>query len=226
MDRRRLATAGVSLAAHLAVLAMLMRAAPAPPEPREPAPIAVAIVDYVRPPPPAPKAEPSPEPEPAPAEPPPKLRVREQAPAPPEVAPLVAAVGEPTQSADGVSDMELASAAGAGKGGGSGCDMPAFLQDKLRGDPKVREAVAGEAVRVWNGDWVRRTGQEGAGLARVREAIMWEVAFAPAACRAEPVHGLVLIELADGGRIVLGAARWRWSDLLFSRSTRGGRAGG
>ena len=223
MARRRLAVWGLSLAAHVGVLAVLARAAPPPPppEPREVAPIPVALVEFQRPPPPAPRAEPELEPEPAPPEPPPRLQVRESRPAPPAVAPLVAAVGEPAEASDGVSDAELASATGAGKGGGSGCDMPGHLQAKLRSDPRVRAAVGGEAVRIWNGDWVRRAGQEGAGLATVREAIMWEVAFAPAACRAEPVHGLILIELADGGRIVLGAARWRWSDLLFARSHGG-----
>jgi hypothetical protein len=53
----------------------------------------------------------------------------------------------------------------------------------------------------------------------VREAIMWEVAFAPQACREEPVRGLVLLSLNDQGghRIVLGSGDWRWSDLLGRR---------
>jgi len=49
------------------------------------------------------------------------------------------------------------------------------------------------------------------------------VAFAPEACRAEPVRGLVLLSLADGPgstRIVMGSSTWRWSDLLHAR--RGG----
>jgi hypothetical protein len=52
---------------------------------------------------------------------------------------------------------------------------------------------------------------------------MWHVAFAPEACRAEPVRGLVLLSLADGPgstRIVMGSSTWRWSDLLHAR--RGG----
>lgn len=66
-------------------------------------------------------------------------------------------------------------------------------------------------------------GQDGAGLASLREVIQWEVGFAPPACRKEAVHGLVLISLADGpgaARLVLGGGAWRWSDLLGLR--RGG----
>jgi hypothetical protein len=103
--------------------------------------------------------------------------------------------------------------------------MPRWLQAALRKDPQVQSAVAGahrgQAIVVWNGDWVRHGDQEGAGLAAVREAIMWEVAFAPEACRREPVRGLVLISLNDApgsARIVLGADRWRWSDMLFVRA--------
>jgi len=54
----------------------------------------------------------------------------------------------------------------------------------------------------------------------VREAIVWEIAFAPAACRAQPMHGLMLISLNDGserGRLAVGHGDWRWSDLLALR---------
>jgi hypothetical protein len=53
----------------------------------------------------------------------------------------------------------------------------------------------------------------------VREVIMWEVAFAPEACRKEPVQGMVLLSLTDGpgaARLALGAGRWRWTDLLHA----------
>lgn len=73
----------------------------------------------------------------------------------------------------------------------------------------------GKAILLWNGDWVQSGGQEGRGLSAVREAIMWEVAFAPEACRNKREHGLILLSLADGRtRFALGAADWRWSDLL------------
>ena len=52
-----------------------------------------------------------------------------------------------------------------------------------------------------------------AGLSAVRESILWEVGFAPEACRSERVHGLVLFTL-PGGRLAVGAPDWRWSDLL------------
>ncbi|MGA2953972.1 MAG: hypothetical protein ABSD80_17235, partial [Caulobacteraceae bacterium] len=74
------------------------------------------------------------------------------------------------------------------------------------------------AIVVWNGDWVQNGIEDGKGLAAVREAITWEVAFAPAACRTEPMHGLVLLSVGGGGpRLALGAGRWRWSDLLGLR---------
>jgi hypothetical protein len=81
-------------------------------------------------------------------------------------------------------------------------------------------------VLVWNGDWVQSPGQEGKGLAGVRELIMLEVAFAPKACRDDPMRGLVLISLSDGPgapRLALGSRAWNWSDLLFAKS--GGRRG-
>jgi hypothetical protein len=87
----------------------------------------------------------------------------------------------------------------------------------------VQQAVAGsggKAIMVWNGDWVRSPGEDGKGLAAVREAIIWEIAFAPEACRAQPVHGLILLSMNSGGggaRLAVGAGEWRWSDLLRSR---------
>jgi len=103
--------------------------------------------------------------------------------------------------------------------------MARRLQAALRKDPRVQAAVAGarslstsgRALFLWNGDWIRSYGEEGNGLAAVREAIMWEVAFAPEACRSEPVHGLVLFSMNDGPGapgLVVGQGEWRWSDLL------------
>ena len=78
----------------------------------------------------------------------------------------------------------------------------------------------GKAIMLWNGDWVRSGGQDGKGLSAVREAVMWEVAFAPEACRNRPVHGLVLLSLADGAtRFAIGSGDWRWSDLLGVRQS-------
>jgi hypothetical protein len=126
---------------------------------------------------------------------------------------------------DLVSDSQLAGAATAGEGGGGGgtCDMARVVQQALRRDPLVHTAVEGshrlgKAIMLWNGDWVRSGGQDGKGLSAVREAVMWEVAFAPEACRNRPVHGLVLLSLADGAtRFAIGSGDWRWSDLLGVR---------
>jgi hypothetical protein len=143
--------------------------------------------------------------------------------------PLASADSAPAASQDaGVSEAELAGAAGAGSGAGGGpCDMASRLEAALRRDMLVRSAVAsfaGKAIRVWNGDWVKSQGEDGKGLAAVREALMWEVAFAPRACRSEPVRGLVVVsvEAPEGKvRLALGASQWRWSDLLASGAAEG-----
>jgi len=211
-----------SLVGHLAVLFGMASAFLIPPKPYEPEPMRVELVQ-LRPPADRP-APPAPAP-PSPAKPPPRAivkpaRVRAQ------VVPIPA--GEVASLAAGVTDGQLASAAVAGSGPpGGACDMARRLQAALRKDQLVQtaladatraEGVSGRALLVWNGDWVRSRGQEGEGLAAVREAIMWEVAFAPAACRAEPVHGLVLFKMNDGsGRLVMGGGDWRWQDLLGPR---------
>ena len=113
---------------------------------------------------------------------------------------------------------------GAGSGSHGGCDMVGRLQDALRDAPAVLAAAEraqdefgpGGALLIWDGEWLRSRGQDGKGLASVRQAVAVEVAFAPAACLAPPVRGLVVISLTDrpgGPRVALGRDRWRWSDL-------------
>lgn len=238
IGRGRLLTAAASAAVHGAILALLVLARPDP-APPEPEAMSVALVTLAPPEPPPeppkppepPRAEPEPAkakpapPKPAPVKAPPRRTLARAAPESPDVAPVLAFAGPPADGDSDVSDGELASATTARSGGGGGaCNMPRWLEGKLRQDRRVQAAVAevhrGRAIRVWNGDWVRHAGQEGAGLAAVREAIMWEVGFAPEACRREPVQGLVMIALGDAPgspRIVVGQGRWRWSDLLFAR---------
>lgn len=218
-------TAALSVAGHLAILAVLLTAHGATPPLAEPEPMRVELVtlrptpDVIQPPAPAP---------PAPVTPPPRRTIARPAKAPTHPDPVPAG---PTEEPDvGLSDAQIASAATVGSGPPGGpCDMARRLQAALRKDPQVQAAVAdahratgpgGKAMLVWNGDWIRSHGQDGAGLAAVREAIMWEVAFAPAPCRTEPVHGLVLISMNDGpgsARLVVGSGAWRWSDLLRPR---------
>jgi len=224
------------------VLLALVNAQPTPLVAVEPPVIAVELVEppppvvtpptppTPEPPDPAPPVKAPPKPEKPKPPPPPRIAARPaRTPPPPDVVPIAAG-----PSADGVSevsDAELAGAATAGSGAGGGaCNMPRRLQAALRKDRQVQAAVAeahrGKAIRVWNGDWVRHGAQEGAGLAAVREAIMWEVGFAPEACRTERVRGLVMISLNDApgsARLVVGSGQWRWSDLLFSRSGRTSR---
>jgi hypothetical protein len=143
-----------------------------------------------------------------------------------------AAVAPAPDTSDLLSESQLAGAAsadgvGTGNGGGGGgdCNTARIVQQALQRDPLVRIAVGdahrlGKSVMLWNGDWVRSGEQEGKGLSAVREAIIWELAFAPEACRNKQVHGLVLLSLADGNtRFAIGSGAWRWSDLLELNSS-------
>ena len=230
----RLAVAGLAVAGHAAVLAALIGMAPSPQAVFEPSTISVELAP---PPAPRPTAEPLAVSSPAPSlsvPAPPSQRLLRRAAAPAEVQSLPASEGLTDDPSAVLSAAQLAWAATAGSGaaGGRPCDIARQLQAALRRDPRVQAAVA-EAARapgaprqvlfIWNGDWIRSQGQDGAGLAAVREVILWEVGFAPVACRAEPVHGLVLFSMGDAPgapRLVLGADEWRWSDLLHPRSGR------
>lgn len=237
----------LSLAGHVAAVLVVLHAQPRPPPSPVAPPVQVQLVQFA-PEPPKPPAPPDPAPEPkvAPPKPappklekkkptPPKRAIARPTPAPREPSPLVAETAPVVDRSSEVSDAELASATTAGSGGGGGgggqCDMAGWLQAKLRKDRRVQAALAqaqkGQAIRVWNGDWITHPGQDGKGLAAVREAIMWEVAFAPEACRKQRVRGLILLSLNDGAapaRVVIGAGDWRWSDVLWAAGSprRGG----
>ena len=192
--------AGASVAAgHVALLAVLLAAQPDTPAVVDPPPMVVQLVTLQpEPPPPEPSPEP-PAPQKAapvkaktppkktkPDKPPPRRIAARPARASPDVAPLLAVTGPAADGDDVVSDSQLAGAgtAESGGGGGGACNMTRRLQTALRKDARVQAAISsahrGKAIRIWNGDWVRHPGQEGNGLAAVREAIMWEVGFAPA----------------------------------------------
>lgn len=221
------------MALHGALLfGIVSYVAPAPP----PEEIPITVTLFAPPPTPAPTDEPAAAAKPAEIRPPPKKAVvKERPPPPPEIKPILARAAPVVDVVDTVSDTELAGALtaglGSGNGGGDGtgdgpgaCNMVRRMQQALRKDPMVRDAVAQarrngktNALLVWKGDWVQSQGEEGKGLAAVRQAMMWEVAFAPAACRAQPVRGMVLITLAENssaGRVAFGDGNWRWSDLL------------
>jgi hypothetical protein len=210
-----------TVAVHLAVLGLLLvPRASVPPSHDEPTsePIQVSLVDTPKPPPPGPPEVQMVQPEAVPAPVMPNVTVRARA---------LPATAVPDNS-DLLSASQLAGAATVGEGGGGGggsCDLARAVQRALRRDPMVQAAVeeanrSGKAIMLWNGDWVRSGGQDGKGLSAVREAVMWEVGFAPEACRRQPMHGLVLLSLADGGtRFAIGAGAWRWSDLLGVHGT-------
>ena len=228
--RRRRAVAVVSsIAVHLLILFALLASHRDSPKPPELGPMTASLVDGFRL--TNPEAAVA-QADPAPAKSPPTF-VRKA---------LVSRAADTLQADDDpspapapvLSEAQLAGAAtadsGAAGGGdpgpkGGACNMARLLQDKLRRDAMVQAAVTASgptsrAMMVWNGDWVRSSGQDGKGLAALLEAILWEVGFAPAKCRAEPVHGLVMISLNDApgaARIVVGSDDWRWSDLLMLR---------
>ena len=230
-SRSRLAAAAFSIFAHFALFCLVIFSVKpdlvAPPPATAPLVVPMEIV------PPPPKTPVTPEPvknpEPAPAKAAPQKATPKKSLARPTPAPARAELpAGPVQGADfGVSDSELAGASVAGSGaGGATCDMAARLRDALRKDTLVRAAAAragangNHAIRVWNGDWVQSGGDDGKGLQAAREAILWEVGFAPAACKQEAMRGLVVITMNDApgsAKIVLGASAWRWSDLLGRR---------
>ena len=220
----------------------LLTPPPPPPQPEpEPAP------ETAEPSPPAPPSAQAPVPTPSPDKPKPLRKARLAKAVPKDMAPLFAGkaqtdavgVAATLRPGNGLSDGEVAGARTAGSGGsGGGCDMVELLQKALRKDADVQAAIArehsvlaGKAINLWSaGDWIQSSGQEGKGLAGVRQAIIMEVGFAPAACRNETVRGRVLISLSDrpgAPRIVLGSGAWRWSQLLHAQgAVRSARYGG
>ena len=238
-NRGRLLGAALSFTCHLLIILALIWAWPETPPIIEPAAVTVELIappgPVAKPAPPAPAAAAAPRRAPLPKPPPRRPVVR---PPPPEVDYIPAQVARKSDTGATLTEAQLAGAAtagagdgsggGAGGGGGGRCDMAARLQAALRKDPMVRAAIvgsAGKATLLWNGDWVRDLSEDGKGLATIREAIMWEIAFAPAACKAQPVRGLVVLSLngaAGPTRLALGSGSWRWSDLLTPHPGGGG----
>lgn len=240
-NQDRLAGVMLSIAAHLAAFLAIVWVAPrARMVENEPPPMVMATVQPLRPPvspaPPAPTPEPPAVTPPTPAPPkpeklPPKRSPRPTPrPPPAEVVTLAASKDTKGPAVIGMSDAEAAGASAAGSGGGAGggtCDMAKLLQTALRKSPRVQAAVgsahraaSGKAFKVWNGDWVRTQSEDGDGLAILREAMLIEIGFAPAACRNQPVQGLVMFTLNDdpgAARFAVGASSWRWADMLHAR---------
>ncbi len=237
----------MSLAAHVAIVAGLFLWVQGE-EPRifDPVAVTVSLVHLPPPEPPAPPASapkppkaPKAAPKPAkratikpvkrtPTKPPPRQLARNVKNPRPHPEPLRAGDMHSDEASNELSEAQLVGAASAGEGGGSGgggggsCNMLRRIEEALRKDPLVRSAVAGssgKAIMVWNGGWVQSHGEDGKGLAAVREAIIWEIGFAPAACKSQPMHGLVLISLNEPRptRLAVGVGDWRWSDLLTLR---------
>jgi len=232
---RRLGAWTFAVGAHALVLFAMAASLPRAQTEFDPEPITVALVTLTPPQvPPPPKQTPRPNPAPvakaappkaAPPKAPPKSApapaLARQTLAPAPVSPLRASAVTAPNPGQGMSDSALAGASTADSGDGGGgrpCNMARRVQDALRKDPLVQTAVAGlgaRAVRVWDGDWVWIDGEDGKGLTAVRQAMMWEIAFAPPECRGQAMHGLVVLSPdRSGTRLVVGLGDWRWSDLL------------
>lgn len=232
LNRRRRAIAlSISTVFHLAIFGGLLLARVPPLPAVEADAIVVSYVDFAAPIPTSAVQPPAAAAKPATPKPPPRAAVAVKAVRPtpeslpaPKIKAIDAAIGAAAEPSAELSDGQLAGAASAESGEeGGGCNMAARVQSALRKDPLVRTALlssAGRATLVWNGDWVRSGGEEGKGLAAVREAILWEVGFAPPACKTRAMRGLILLSLngAPGAtRLAIGAGEWRWSDLLKPR---------
>jgi hypothetical protein len=227
----------VSAAAHLGVAAAILMARDQTPQYAHVDPPFVRLVAWTPPPPPKPPAK-VPDPSPSPEQPKHAAKVTppvqrsiarvSRAPTIDDFLPVTPAAKTSTVQSQGeLTDADLAGAStsGSGSGGGGECNMARRIENALRKDGLVQAAVAeasgsSKAIMVWNGDWVQSHSEDGKGLAAVREAIIWEIAFAPAACRAQAMHGLMLLSLRDSSgtaRLALGHGDWRWSDLLALR---------
>ncbi len=228
-SKRRALAVPLSIGGHVLAVMALVWVPREEAKPPEPEPMLASLVDGAiltsapKPPAPAPPAPPRPTP--------PKTNVR-RARLPRPVDPLPADETPTKAPVAELSEAQLVGATTAESGPpgvGSGpkgqhCNMAQLLQTALRRDHLVQSAAAeahrGRAMIVWNGDWVRSASEDGKGLAAVREAILWEVGFAPAACRSRSVRGLVVLSLGlPGGpaRLAVGTGQWRWSDLLSPR---------
>lgn len=211
---KRAAMVGVSLAIHGVLITALLLAWADPPTAPEPPAITVALVDgasLVPVPTPAPAAS-------APAKPAPKRNQIRQTPHVVRASVLTSSATHAVDFGPGLSDSQIAGAASADSGPpGGACNMAQRVQAALRKDPLVMSALVGaggRALMVWDGAWVRAHGEDGNGLAALREAVMWEIAFAPQPCRAQRMHGLVLFTLGGGARVALGTGDWRWQDMV------------
>lgn len=214
--RTRFVAGAFTVGVHVAAIALLLIPRASTPKSHlepEQEPIQVSLIDTPKPPPPGPPDVTLVQPQAASAPPLPQVTTRPTVQARAALRP---------DNSDLLSASQLAGAAavGEGGGGGGGCDLARAVQQALRRDPQVRSAVeeanrSGKAIMLWDGDWVRSGGQDGKGLSAAREAVVWEVGFAPEACRHQQMHGLLLMSLADGStRFAIGAGDWRWSDLL------------
>ncbi len=221
----RTLTTLVSLLIHGVLAMALILGWVAAPQWVEPPAVEVALV-------PGPAPNPDPKPavvaaaKPQPVKPTPARSPVRKSVAAPHPAPLPVSAKPARDFGPGLSESQIAGAstADSGSGGGGECNMTRMVQAALRKDPVVQSAVremGARAVMVWNGGWMQAQGEDGNGLAAVREAIMWEVAFAPEACRRQTVRGMVLLNVSSGGaRLGLGSGEWRWSDVVTRPTSR------
>jgi hypothetical protein len=88
--------------------------------------------------------------------------------------------------------------------------LPRSVQRRLSATPATPASDLASDGTPWSSGASAQ--EEGKCLAALRKALMWEVRFAGAAWRNQPIHGLVLVTLADNAPFALGTEIWRWSD--------------
>lgn len=109
---------------------------------------------------------------------------------------------------------------------GETCQLTQWIQDALRQDDSVREALSAiprearslaNAIMLWDGRWVETATMSAGQVLPIRDAIILGVRTAPAACRDEEMRGPLLIAVPDRfgtTLLAVGSGAWRWSDLL------------
>jgi hypothetical protein len=109
---------------------------------------------------------------------------------------------------------------------GHSCQLGGWLQAALRADPAVQAALAAipradrsiaNAIMLWDVRWVRQPSSALNGASALRSALMVGVRAAPAECQTQLIRGPELLALTDSSGttlIAIGSGEWRWADLL------------
>ena len=207
--RVRMASLGLTFAAHLGVLALLLIPATQPVKPRETSLMAFDVAPNIA----IAKQAPAKPPQPVRVPPPPVEAIV----VPPPIVPLpvpsdvvVAMLAQSeAQSQDGACDLTDPVRAALAES----VEVTALLQRM----PRAHRSVA-NAIMVWNVDWVASDNAlDREALAVIRDVVAGTVAAASPECRLQQQGGPRLIMLPgvrENTVLALGSGLWRWQDML------------